>query len=119
MCINYLIHFFSSTIRNAYTAWGAGMLGLGFCLLLMCFILCMHAYCVISDENDPENGGSSTNATSTVQPMVRICVKYLLNIGRFIQVYSISSSLYRTVFLSTMYFKHARLFKLGVVYSPL
>ena len=69
MYINYLIQFFSSTIRNAYTAWGAGMLGLGFCLLLMCFILCMHAYCVISDENDPENG-SNSNAASNVQPMV-------------------------------------------------
>ena len=37
---------------RAYKSWGAVLLGLGFCLLLICLILCMHAYCVISDEND-------------------------------------------------------------------
>lgn len=47
-----------------YKSWGGVLLGLGSCILLICLILCIHAYCVMSssateDDDDKDNHPSS------------------------------------------------------------
>ncbi|KAK2153297.1 hypothetical protein LSH36_301g01026 [Paralvinella palmiformis] len=53
-----------------YQSWGAILLGLGFCLLLICFILCLHAYCVItvSDDEVP-NARRQPQTQTTIGPV--------------------------------------------------
>lgn len=43
-----------------YRSWGGVLLGLGFCLLLACFILCVHAYCIITVDAPEEPPPKST-----------------------------------------------------------
>jgi hypothetical protein len=53
-------------LRRTYQSWGAILMGLGFCLLLICLILCMHAYCVITVSDE-----EAFRSHQQQQPLVR------------------------------------------------
>lgn len=44
--------------RRTYESWGGVLLGLGLCILLVCLILCIHAYCVMAADASDEEGNS-------------------------------------------------------------
>ena len=61
-----------------YQSWGGVLLGLGLCVLLICLILCIHAYCVMAanaaasgetEDNDaqPPSLGSTEAKTNPVR----------------------------------------------------
>ena len=65
-----LLHF--TMPCRAFLSWGGVVLGIGLCLLLVCLMLCIHAYCVVANASRAEDVVSYASPVSSTIIMSKI-----------------------------------------------